>query len=157
MKIRHPDIADVRDERRLLELLEKLVNVANRIENMTAGPGVSIQRAAGGVSISAKPRTEARSSPGGAAAEGSIHDTKVLARLQGTRDTDSWTRGGDTPARSVKAYLITDAKYDETTLQFTIRARACTFDTAGCLYSIDAEDEDATLVFTAVLCEGTPS
>lgn len=156
MKIRHPDIADVRDERRLLELLEKLVNVANRIENLTAGPGVSIQRAAGGVSISARPRTEGRSSPAGSGSTGSINDTKILAHLQGTRDTDSWTRGEDTPARSVKAYLVTDMKYDDSTLQFTFRCRPCTFDTAGCLYQIEAEDEDATLVFTAVLCEETP-
>lgn len=142
---------------RLLEKLNRLVAAVNRLENLQGGPGVTIKRGSGGMTIFVE-RPQVRAAPPAAeTATGSINDTKILAHLQGTRDTDSWTRGEDTPARSVKAYLVTDPKYDPSTLQFTFRCRPCTFDTAGCLYQIEAEDEDATLVFTAVLCEETPS
>ena len=155
-KIPRPSKHDIHNEARALELLTRLTDAVNRLENITAGPGITINRGAGGMSISAKgAKVGGRAAPGTATA-GAINDTKVLARLQGTRDTDSWTRGEDSPARSVKLFGITDIKYDETTLQFTFRCRPCTFDTAGCLYQIEAEDEDATLVFTAVLCEETP-
>lgn len=156
-KIPRPSKHDIHNEARALELLTRLTDAVNRLENITAGPGITINRGAGGMSISAKgAKVGGRAAPGTATA-GAINDTLTLARLQGTRDTDDWERGGDDPPRSVKVYLLTDLKYDEATLQFTMRARACTFDTAGCLYQIDAEDSDATLVFTAVLCEEEPS
>lgn len=156
MTIARPTWADIRDERRLMALLTRLVESANRMENLTGGPGVAVLRSAGGVSVSLTGTGgEARSTPG-EAAEGQISDTKTLARLQGSRDTDSWTRGEDSPPRSVRVYLITDMRYNTDTLRFTFRARPCTFDTAGRLYSIGPEDEDETLVFEAVLCQETP-
>lgn len=142
---------------RLLEKLNKLVAAVNRLENLQGGPGVTIKRGSGGMTIFVeRPQVRASVPSAGEPATGIINDTKVLGRLQGTRDTDSWTRGEDNPARSVQYYVVTDPKYDPSTLQFTVRMRPVIADTAGCTYQVGAEDEDLTLIFTAVLCQPNP-
>jgi len=157
MTIARPTWADIRDERRLMALLTRLVESANRMENLTGGPGVAVLRSAGGVSVSLTGTGgEARSKPG-EAAEGQISDTKTLGWQQGVRDTDTWTRSETGPGVQVR--VVTDIQFnssDPNNLTLTMRSRTLHFDSAGCLYNISAEDEQQTVITTAVLCQESP-
>jgi len=141
------------------ELIRKLNNLRRSMQNASTvktGPGLAAIRNAGGTFIFLTDQPPASGAvPGGGGQPGIINDTKELAKAQGQRDTDTWERGGEQP-RSVKVWAITDIKYDEATLKLTFRMRPMLFDTKGGLHSIGPEDENETLVFTAVLCQENP-
>ena len=149
MKLEFFNLTDDREQ--TLRKLNRLVEAVNALDNITGGPGVSIQRTSGGVTINVEPVGESRAMPGGGGS-GEIENTKNLGYLVGEADTDGWAL---TEGRSVKVWAVTDVYYNENNLQCTLRMRPLLFDTAGALREIGPES-DAMLVFTAVLCQETP-
>jgi hypothetical protein len=136
--------------------LNAIIDAINPLLNLKVGNGLELKKSAAGVQITLARQLKSR--PAGGGTSGSVDDPTGLAWLQGTRDTDSWTRGGETPT-PVSFHVLTDIKFNDTddeALTLTMRSRTLLFDSAGALYSVSAEDEYETTITTAVLCAESP-
>ncbi len=143
-----------RRDRVSAEHINQIIDAVNPVLNLTTGPGLELRKT--GVAYHLHLNKLARGGTTGA--ESTTDDPTGLAWLQGTRDTDSWTRGGETPT-PVSFHVLTDIKFNDTddeALTLTMRSRTLLFDTAGALYSVSAEDEYETTITTAVLCAESP-
>ncbi|MCL5105664.1 MAG: hypothetical protein M1133_16350 [Armatimonadetes bacterium] len=115
-----------------------------RLENITGGPGVTVQPTPGGIAISVKQL------PGGTARKESNSGgtPQDLAHVQATRDTDDWAKATDRCPVTVE--VVTDIEYNKTDHKLTFRTRLFTYDKGGNLVSIGQESDPLTLITTAV-------
>lgn len=149
MRIDMPRATTLENSRQHLELLQRLVVVANRAENLTAGPGVEINKAAGGAAVSIK-QSRRNSQPASEPADECSGGTLVtLAASQGAEDADSWEREADDCP--VQYEVLTDVRFNETNGQLTFRTRALQFDRCGRLTNVSAESAEI-LITTAAVC-----
>ena len=111
--------------------------------NIMVGPGLTMQRVAGGTLISLlenKAIAAVQDCSGGT--------TKELAHIQAAQDTDTWDR--DTDGCPVSVAVITDFEFTAD-YKLAYRTRTFTYDKGGNLISISAES-DLVVVTTAEEC-----
>lgn len=148
MNLPLPDSHTLDDPRKLLELLQGLTRAANRSENLTVGPGLTVHRTAGAVAIGLGDTK--KQVVGSSVAEDCSGGTEtVLGSAQGSQDSDTWTR--DTDKTPVALTVITDIQYSTTSHQLTYRTRKLHFDKCGNLKAVDAEG-DLIVITTAEVC-----
>lgn len=170
--IRPFTLADLQNPQQLLRRMNAMAAELNRLQNLSGGPGIAVQKNAGGIGISlVGGREEGRTGSAEPPDPTGIH--AELRNWQGTRDLDYWTRDSGytiyevdqngNPVlrhyeehRGVTFWPIFDIIYDSNPLsdnfgKLMYRTRAMSHDRWGKLEDVDPEGELVTIT-TAAPC-----
>ena len=123
--------------------LDAIGQAANAAQKISVMAPLAMQQTTAGLTIYLNPI------PGGSSAPnvGSSASPKVLAEAIGTQNTDTWARGTDKKAVTVK--VMTDVYWSSPSLY--ARFRTFKFDSTGNLYEISGEGA-GEVIFTAETC-----
>lgn len=146
-----------RGQRQKAQDINQVVEALKPLLNLSVGPGLELRKTPSGVQVHLAARGPSSPARAGAVSQGNPANPSVLGWQQGVRDTDTWTRTETGPGVQVR--VVTDIQFnssDPDNLTLTMRSRTLHFDSAGCLYAISAEDEQQTVITTAVLCQESP-
>lgn len=141
-----PDKSTITDERKHLSLLQALARAANRVENITGGPGVEVHKTPGGIGIAVLKRKSERSAPGESEPEDCTGgDLQTLSFVVGTKDEDTWDRAN---GKRLSMSVLTDVGWDAVNGKIVGRIRSLSFDKCGKLSTVGAEGDWINLVST---------
>lgn len=143
--IQPPDFRTLRDERKLLVLLQALTRGVNRAENITGGPGIEVHKTAGGIGLSIPKRKASGAAPAPTEEDCDGGDIQSLSIVIGTQDEDEWDR---TSGNQLLMSVITDIGWDAEGGNIVGRIRSLHFDRCGKLVDVGPEGDWAVLVST---------